>query len=169
MRSFVAISLRPNDILESAIHQVGQSGKSVEGRNLHITLKFLGEVKEIEEIRKNLGNIRFGKFTVTLKGMGAFPTVQNGRVLFVKAIPEDVLKSLAREVDSMTEDIPLDHPFTPHITLLRARYRRNFSDIVSRYENTKFLEQDVTSFALFESILKPTGPIYNVIEEYQLM
>jgi 2'-5' RNA ligase len=158
-----------NDLLARVIQENSVFGRSVEGRNLHLTLKFLGEIREVERIRKSLEEIRFERFTVTLRGMGAFPSLNNGRVLFVRAYPEDILKSLASEVDAKTREIPLDHPFTPHLTLLRVKDRRNFSDVVARYENTTFLEQEISSFSMFESILRPTGPIYKEIQPYQLM
>ncbi len=169
MRSFIAISLPANDQLVRLLAENGPTGRSVEGKNLHLTLKFLGEIREVDRVRRSLQEISFSKFSVTLKGLGAFPNPANGRVLFVRASPENLLKELAAEVDSKTRDIPLDHPFSPHITILRAKERRNFSDLISKYEGTVFLEQEVTSFSLFESTLKPTGPIYNEIQKYQLI
>ena len=157
MRCFVAISLPANEILVKAITENKPMGRSVEGKNLHLTLKFLGEIHSVEKIRKSL------------EGMGAFPNAQHGRVLFVKAYPESPLKELADEVNSRTREIPLDHPFSPHLTILRVKDKRDFSELISKNENTVFLEQEVTSFTLYESVLKPTGPIYNEIQTYQFM
>ncbi len=144
-------------------------GKVVKGSDLHLTLKFLGEVENIETIKRSLGEIRFNRFSVMVGGMGGFPSGHRGRVLFVRASPEDNLKNLAREVDSRTKEIPLDHPFAPHITILRTREPRNFSGLISKYEGKTFLEQEIDSFTLYESVLKPTGPIYSEIQKYQLM
>ena len=169
MRCFIAISLQTNDLLSRVIQESRPMGRSVEGKNLHLTLKFLGEISDVDMMRKSLEEIDFKRFTVTLKGMGAFPNIRNGRVLFVRAYPENTLKELAGEVDSKTSEIPLDHPFTPHITLLRVKDRRDFSDVVTRYENTTFLEQEVAHFSMIESVLKPTGPVYKEVQAYQLM
>lgn len=169
MRCFVAISLPANEILVKAITENKPMGRSVEGKNLHLTLKFLGEIHSVEKIRKSLEGIGSKRFSIILKGMGAFPNAQHGRVLFVKAYPESPLKELADEVDSRTREIPLDHPFNPHLTILRVKDKRDFSEVISKNENTVFLEQEVTSFTLYESVLKPTGPIYNEIQTYQLM
>lgn len=169
MRSFIAISLPTNDLLVRVLTENKLPGKSIEGKNLHLTLKFLGDIRDVEGIRTRLKGIDLRSFRVTLKGLGAFPNAQNGRVLFVKAFPEDVLKELAEMVNSRTREIPMDHPFTPHITLLRVRDRKDFSDVISRYRDTIFLEHEVTSFSFFESILRPTGSIYNEIQRYQLM
>jgi 2'-5' RNA ligase len=169
VRTFVAITLPISDLLDKVLLGVRPMGKVVEGKNLHLTLKFLGEVTNVEEIRKKLEEIVSSRFSITLKGMGAFPNAQNGRVLFVRAYPEDQLRKLAQAVNSKTGEIPLDHPFNPHITILRVKDRRNFSELISKYEDTVFLESKVTSFSLFESILRPDGPIYNEIQKYQLM
>ncbi|MEM0134955.1 MAG: RNA 2',3'-cyclic phosphodiesterase [Thermoplasmatales archaeon] len=169
MRSFIAISLPANDLLAKVIYENKPMSKAVEGKNLHLTLKFLGDVDNIDEVRINLEAIKFRKFVMTLKGLGAFPSQQSGRLLFVKAYPEDVLKDLAAEVNSKTKVIPLDHPFTPHITLFRVKDRRNFSEVITRYADTVFMEHEVASFSLFESILKPTGPVYREIQKYQLI
>lgn len=169
MRSFVAISLPQNDLLAGVISENKNMGKKVEGRNLHLTLKFLGEISDSDKIADSLDEIRFHKFTVTLKGLGAFPSQHNGRVLFVRAFPEDILSELAGEVDSRTRGIPLDHPFTPHITLLRTKERRDFSGVIEKYGQTVFMVQDVSSFCLYESKLTSNGPIYREIRRYQLM
>ncbi|MCL5929998.1 MAG: RNA 2',3'-cyclic phosphodiesterase [Candidatus Thermoplasmatota archaeon] len=169
MRSFVAISLPQNDLLTRVISENKNIGKTVEGRNMHLTLKFLGEISDADKIADTLDEIRFEKFTLTLKGLGAFPSQHNGRVLFVMAFPEDKLGELAARVDSRTRGIPLDHPFTPHITLLRAKERRDFSGVIEKYGQTIFMVQDVSSFCLYESKLTPTGPIYREIRKYQLM
>ncbi len=169
MRSFVAISLQVNESLKELIRGCESMGKVVKGSDLHLTLKFLGEVEDIGAIRKSLEEVRFKKFPLMVEGLGAFPSGYRGRVLFVGASPEDILKELAGEVDSRTKEIPLDHPFTPHITILRTREPRNFSGLISNYEGKTFLEQNVDSFTLYESVLKPTGPIYSEIQKYQLM
>ena len=169
MRSFVAIILPQNDLLAGVISENKNMGKKVEGRNLHLTLKFLGEISGSDKIADSLDEIRFQKFTLTLKGLGAFPSQHNGRVLFVRAFPEDLLSELAGEVDSRTRGIPLDHPFTPHITLLRTKERRDFSGVIEKYGQTVFMVQDVSSFCLYESKLTSNGPIYREIRRYQLM
>ncbi|MGC8617681.1 MAG: RNA 2',3'-cyclic phosphodiesterase [Thermoplasmata archaeon] len=169
MRSFVAINLPPNEILTGIISENKHFGKVVEGKNLHLTLKFLGDIKDADQIGKRLEAIRYQKFVVTLKGLGAFPSQQSGRVLFVRAFPEAQLKELAAEVNSMTMEIPLDRPFTPHITLLRVKDRKNFTDLIEKYSETVFMVQEVSSFCLYESKLTPTGPIYREIRSYQLM
>jgi 2'-5' RNA ligase len=169
MRSFIAITLPTSDSLRNVLAECKQMGKAVDAKNLHLTLKFLGELSDAERIGKELEEIRFSKFSITLRGVGAFPSPQRGRVLFMKAYPEDVLGRLADEINRRTKEIPLDHPFTPHITLVRARDGRNFSDLTFKYENTVFIEQEINSFSLFESTLTPTGPIYKEIRKFQLI
>lgn len=169
MRCFIALTIAPNEVLNEALEDCRKMGRIAGGKNLHLTLKFLGEIENVEEIRRNLESIEFSKFSITLKGMGAFSSERRGRVLFVRAYPEDMLRELAEQVNSKTRSIPLDHPFNPHITILRAKDARDFSEAIEKYRDKEFLKQDISSFTLFQSTLRPSGPIYTEIENYQLM
>ncbi len=169
MRCFVAISLPSSPLLAKVKEECTGMGRQVESKNLHLTLKFLGELSGVDSLRRSLGEIRQSSFTVTLMGLGAFPNQRRARVLFARAGPEKNLNELAREVDEKTKEVPLDHPFTPHITILRSKGGRDFTEVIARYRDVIFLEHEVRYFSLYESILKPTGPIYNEIERYQLM
>ncbi len=169
MRCFVALTISPNSLLRDVIAGARPLGRVVGGENLHLTLKFLGEIEDVEGIREGLRTIRFHKFSISLRGLGAFPTEQRGRILFVKAEPVDTLMDLAREVHSKTMEIPLDHPFTPHITILRAKDRKDLSSQIGKYGDREFLRQEVDDFSLFQSTLYPAGPVYTEIERFQLM
>lgn len=169
MRSFVGIRLPSSYILESMTRECSEMGRAVNLKNLHITLKFLGEINNIEKIKSSLGGIRFDRFSISLRGVGAFPSERRGRILFVRAFPEDILEKLAKEVDLRTNEIKMDHPFSPHITILRTKQTKDFSNLAGKYENITFLEHPVEQFTLFQSTLKPEGPMYTDLRNYQLI
>ncbi|MEM4757742.1 MAG: RNA 2',3'-cyclic phosphodiesterase, partial [Nanopusillaceae archaeon] len=75
MRVFIAIDL-PEEIKNKIVSYYkeirGVYGKFVEKENLHITLKFLGELQPniVEKIKKELENIKFPKFNIEVGGFG---------------------------------------------------------------------------------------------------
>lgn len=169
MRSFVGINLPSNESIALMVKRIRGLGKVVNPQNLHLTLKFLGEISEVDEIIDALDRIQIERFSITISGMGAFPSEKRGRILFVKGHPEEPLKKLAEEVDSSTRGIRLDHPFTPHITVLRARKINDFSSLISTYRDFDFFTHSVEHFTLFQSTLTPNGPIYTELKKFQLM
>ncbi|MGC8645743.1 MAG: RNA 2',3'-cyclic phosphodiesterase [Thermoplasmata archaeon] len=169
MRCFVAVDVAVNEALASLLKEVRGMGKPVEGDNLHLTLKFLGEIEDSRVAEEKLSEIRFHRFHLTLKGLGAFPDPNKARVLFVNAVPIDDVSRLASQVDAGTKWIALDHPFHPHITILRMKNQRDLSSFISRYSSVVFGEEEITSFKLYRSTLTPSGPVYTVIKSFQLM
>jgi len=176
MRVFIAIDLLDSikDKIYSETKKIrGVSGKLVERENLHITLKFLGEVQPdmVEKIKKDLENIKFQKFEVEIYGIGEF----NNRVLWFGIKKGfDRIMELKKEIDNSLRkfNFPIDNDFHPHITILRIK------DIISKndYYNTleklknieigKFLVED---FSLKQSILRREGPLYLDIKRYPLI
>jgi len=169
MRCFVAIDVGINEAIAAMINDVRMMGKPVEGENIHLTLKFLGEVEDTKKIEEKLAEIRFGRFSLTLKGLGAFPDKKRARILFLNALPPERVSELASLVHEKTSWIPIDHPFTPHITILRIKGERDISSFISRYDTTVFGSIEVTSFHLYRSVLTHSGPVYTVIRSYQLI
>ncbi|MCS7184408.1 MAG: RNA 2',3'-cyclic phosphodiesterase [bacterium] len=158
MRCFFGIPLPQElkDIIYNQISKFKISGKKVEKENLHITIKFLGEISEedFEENKKFLDSVVIDKIDININGVGTFGNP--ARVLFLN-------------VDGDFEQIKgifgLDDSFHPHITI--ARYKSFNDKIKSEIMNIvgnlsidyKFTAQ---SIVLYESKLKETGPIYKV-------
>ena len=76
MRTFVAIEVNNNDVLDS-IQQIQSKlnikAKPVEPRNMHFTVQFLGEASEemVKKISDALNSIEFSTFSVTFASIGA--------------------------------------------------------------------------------------------------
>lgn len=81
IRSFVAVDIDNVEIVRKIEHiqrefqKLGLDAKVVEKENLHITLRFLGEVpiEKVEQIAKSLSTLRYNKFEIQLSGLGVFP------------------------------------------------------------------------------------------------
>jgi len=86
MRVFVAIEITNNDITKSIKkfqEDVNIDAKSVELKNLHFTLQFLGKISEkiAQKIIQSLKTIEFSSFDVNLKEIGAFSKPKFPRVV----------------------------------------------------------------------------------------
>jgi 2'-5' RNA ligase len=181
MRLFVAIDLDENVIGRlSSVQERLRSGdfdlKLVEAENLHLTLKFLGDVQESQ-----LGNVEklvseavngFHQFTLSFHGIGYFGRGDRMSVIWagVKEVKEFV--SLAKEIDRKLSFIRKDeHEPSPHLTIARVRSGRNtdrLSHEVDSLRDVKVGEVRVKEIKLKKSVLTPQGPIYSDVKVFQL-
>ena len=88
MRVFIAIEISNKDVINSIKKiqdRINIDAKPVESRNFHFTLQFLGEISEdiMHKIIQALHTIEFSSFSITLKGVGAFPKSKFPRVVWV--------------------------------------------------------------------------------------
>ncbi len=169
VRLFIGIEIEPNKEIKGILNEIQLKGKKVKEENLHITLKFLGELNGYDSIVNSLETIKFEKFSLELKGLGAFPNERRARVLFIIADSNGKLESLAKLVDKATHEIKMDHPFTPHLTLMRFKFPADLGQLISKYRSQYFGKYDVNDFNLYSSELTPTGPIYKIIKKFQLI
>jgi len=151
----------------------------VNPEKIHLTLKFFGNIDEsrIDPIVKSIeGPVQnISPFTVSVRGMGAFPHFKNPRVIWVGLVDgKGVLVSFQKEVEKELGKIgfePEDRGFHPHLTLGRVKSNRGRDELVGRME--KFREGEFGDFhvervILFKSDLKPSGPIYTALREVRL-
>lgn len=176
IRLFVALPI-PEEITDAlGALEAGIPGANwVEMDNMHLTLRFIGEVPrpDAEEIAEALAEVNGAPFELTLSGIGTFETARHTRAIWVGTEPAPDLHRLRASVESAvvrTGQPPEGRRFTPHVTL--ARCRNPAEDRVGRFvqENNRlklgpFL---VESFALFSSQLGRSGPTYTIEAEYPL-
>ncbi len=174
MRLFVAIYLP--DELQRKVWKVGDlvegPWKRDPAEKLHITLKFIGEVdeKRFREIDRALSTIKHPPFGVEVAGIGAFPSLQRPRVIWVGAKGEG-LYSLQKEVEEalFSLGIPREvREFVPHVTLGRAKGKVDISSLVERFSEVSFGTFTARELALVRSYLKPGGSEYEIIRRYPL-
>ncbi|MCM8781418.1 MAG: RNA 2',3'-cyclic phosphodiesterase [Candidatus Omnitrophica bacterium] len=187
MRLFIAVEL-PEEIkdflanLQMILKKTGADVKWVEAKNIHLTLKFLGEVDEekIDKVIRILEETARDKdrFYIHLNSCGAFPNLKFPRVIWVgidKGNVETTQIAISLEEKLAKLGIPKEkRPFSSHITLGRVKSglnRQRLNEELTRIEkNLSFPTQEyqIKKIALFKSTLTPNGPIYEVIKEANL-
>jgi 2'-5' RNA ligase len=172
MRTFISIKL-PLKIL-ILIKEIQDSlpefyGKKTEIKNLHLTLKFLGEIssENLEKVKNKLREIDFFKFEVELNELGFFDNSNTGIVW----ISISNCENLQRVIDRALENLFVkERRFMGHITLARVKEvknKKNFLESIKRI-NVPKLFFTVDKFYLVESKLNKEGPEYTTLEDYNL-
>ncbi|OYT26629.1 MAG: RNA 2',3'-cyclic phosphodiesterase [Candidatus Altiarchaeales archaeon ex4484_96] len=162
--------------LQDKIRHLGKM-KLVEPDNVHLTLKFLGnvEVDKIPDIEKALAPIReYKKFELRVYGLGAFPNNKRPRVIWLgveKGVDE--IASIHEKISSemIKVGFTADKRFHPHYTLARVKYLNNklgLREILVKNREQVFGEYTVERITLMESHLSPKGPAYTVLGDFRL-
>ncbi len=147
-------------------------GKMTELENLHLTLKFLGEIDEekIGRVKEILSKVDFSEFESKLGEIGIFSYNRNPKIVWVK-INGKVIWEIQKKIDEYLSDLfDKEERFMNHMTIARVKYvndKDNFSSYVKNI-NVKSLSWNVTNFKLKKSILSERGPIYEDIESFNL-
>ncbi len=182
IRAFIAVDIDNPDVIEKTriiknkLIDDNAKIKFVEDENLHLTLKFLGEVNEqlIPRIEEEMLNVKISSFTITLKNIGVF-TPSYPRVLWIgveKGVPE--LVKLASNINVNLSSLGFRDEkkgFTPHLTIGRIKFVKNKHLLIEKIQSLKDLDfgsMNVYSFKLKKSTLTSTGPIYQTIKEFRL-
>lgn len=178
-RVFIAIKI-PEDISEKINEFVkqnfsGLSGiKLVEKENLHITVKFLGEINEemilkVSDKMEKLSRL-IEPFEIFVEQIGAFPSFGTPRVIWIGA-PSQKIYDVKKLVDDTLWELGFEkeNKFVSHITIGRVK-SGNPSERINRLSKTKteFGRFIANSITIFESTLTPQGPIYKVIKNFEL-
>ena len=175
MRTFIAINLpkEVKDYLFSLEKEFRDSGKInfVYKSNLHLTIKFLGQVGEnkLKEIKEKLSNIKFKPFEVYLNNTGIFPNKDFIRILWVDLIPKDKVIELAKRIDEQLMEFSEKQEFSAHITLGRVKYALGKEQVLSKLRSINVEKKNfiVDKFKLMKSTLTMDGPVYEVVEEFK--
>ncbi|MEI8349211.1 MAG: RNA 2',3'-cyclic phosphodiesterase [Candidatus Omnitrophota bacterium] len=175
MRLFIAIDL-PDEIkqklalLIKGFTKYDLDAKWVQDKNLHLSLKFLGEVTEekIAEIQKVIKEAADWSscLEATLNNFGFFPNEKHPRVFFVATNREEELKHIAMKLEDALEKLGFakENRFTSHITLARLKSTKNIEALKNELKKVSVQEKmPVKEIVLFKSTLKPTGPVYERI------
>ena len=185
IRVFIAVPI-PDEVkkvvgeVEDELSQAGADVKWVVPGNVHITLKFLGNilVDSVDVLVRPLADGLRGErsFEVTLAGTGTFPHGRRApRVVWIGM--EDGKERLAEIAGSVEETCfrlgyeKEDRPFRPHLTIGRVRRGScNLARLSEHVEKVEFkpLKMKVNRVNLVRSKLSPRGPAYTVLESFTL-
>ncbi len=187
MRAFIAIDLPQEikDYLAKAQAKLKSSNadvKWVNPQNIHLTLKFLGEIdeKQLNQITQILEDIAGNKtqFYIHLTSFGAFPNIKSARVIWAGIDKGDSeVKQIAEDLEKESEKIGIpkeERPFSSHITIGRTRSSKNRNKLSQALENLTSesggfsAEFTAVKITLFQSTLTPKGPIYETLKEAHL-
>ncbi len=165
-RLFVAVDL-PEELKKDIYgfaRQLEQDGiKLVEEKNLHITIRFIGEVPDetVPEIVSRLEKIKFQEFECKIKGVGVFPNPSYIRVVWV-GLESGQLAQLANSVLAALKGIGKEEErgFSAHLTIARVKKKADLQKFLEKNREREFGKFKVGSFVLFESRLTPNGPAY---------
>ncbi|HSC20008.1 MAG TPA: RNA 2',3'-cyclic phosphodiesterase [Rhizomicrobium sp.] len=175
IRLFVALALPENVAQGLLALQSGVPGARWSTREqLHLTLRFIGEVdgRDANAIDETLTAISVSRFTVELKGVGAFGG-KNPRALWAGVAPNEALIHLQRKIERAIQRLGFpaeERKYTPHVTLarLRATPAGRVMDYLSDHALYASPAFEANEFVLFSSRLTPNGSIYVAEREYAL-
>jgi len=180
MRTFIAIEIpakirREIDKLIKEETRKNLPIKWVSFENLHITLKFLGEIdnKKKYDVTAVMNDVvkKIKQFIVTLEGLGCFPSLKNPRVLWVGVTQGDKeMIEVANELENSLAHIGFkkeDKKFHPHLTIGRIKTFCKVDEILQKTIKTEPFSVDAV--VLFKSTLKPEGPIYEELQKFPLI
>jgi 2'-5' RNA ligase len=180
IRTFIAVAVsaevreRASDLVER-LRASGADVNWVRPENMHLTLKFLGDV-----VDSQLGDVcsavaraaaRVAPFEATCRGAGAFPDVRRPRTIWIgveRGAQEMVALHAAIEAALAPAGFPNDHrPYHPHLTIGRLRRsgrgQHRLSELIERNSEFQAAAARVAEAVVFSSVLQKAGPTYDVL------
>src|SRR6266705_574646 len=180
IRSFVSIDLDDEQILSkvesimSSLSALGGDLKPVERENIHLTLKFLGNVSpaKLAEVKSALAEVKFQPFALEIKGAGAFPSLKRMNVIWV-GVGEgwSQVELIYEQTEKLLHQLGFSREtrdFSPHITVARVKSGRKRDEIAAflgHLTDESFGTFNVQSVRLKQSVLSPSGPKYSTLFE----
>jgi len=180
IRSFIAFDLNNESVLQrlreiqDKLAKTGTDLKVVEPQNIHITMRFLGDIKPtmVDSVHEAMNKVSFSAFNCKIHGLGAFPDMRYARVIWA-GIREgaDELKSVFNQLEPNLRQLgfrPDPKGFSPHLTLARVKTGRNKAELANCVQELADYDFGVVRadcLRLKKSVLTPKGPVYSTLRE----
>ena len=179
LRAFIAVEI-PRDIREAVCNAtiplqkgIGSAIRWVPMENMHLTLKFLGDVSPtniemVSEMLRAEASL-FNCFDLRFSGLGSFPNSKRPRVLYIGIQAPASLDALQRGIEAASRKLGYEseeRAYSPHLTIGRARQHVTTNEQQSIRRTLEETRIDllgtarVDSVHLYKSDLKPTGSVY---------
>jgi 2'-5' RNA ligase len=185
MRLFIAIEL-PDAVhsaleaLQSRLRAAGVRASWVKGGNIHLTLRFLGDVDEdraariVDMLETEYASV--GPFALQVRGVGAFPNARRPSVLWAGCEPaEGPLACVQQAAETAARAVglaPEAKAFRPHLTIARVKDWRAAGPVGEALDCERDFdagEFDAAGVALFSSRLMPSGAVYERLKEFRFL
>ena len=183
MRTFIAIEL-PSEIkaalasLQTELRRAGADVSWTRPENIHLTLKFLGEVDErrIGEVEKVCvaSAEEFQSFTLRLNETGVFPNARQPRILWAGLAGEiEKTVEMRKRLDDGLSLIGFEREekdFRPHLTIGRVKSNSKIRELLALAGASQVpaLSFVVTEIVLMKSELHPAGARYTPVARVSL-
>jgi 2'-5' RNA ligase len=179
-RCFIAIECSNDEVIQglrdvqSGLTATGGHLKHVEPDNLHLTLKFLGDVEKqiVDKVSEIISEISFNSFNMFVENVGVFPNLRRPSVIWAGVTEGAVeITRIFKEMDNKLGKLGLKRErrrFHPHITISRVRSGKNREKLLEelmRISDYRFGENKVEKIVLKKSVLTPRGPVYTTLAE----
>ena len=184
MRLFIALPLSTEveNFLGNIINDLKQKRgnvKWVDSKNIHLTMKFLGETDEnkVEAIIESIKSVAAKHKSVdcTINKVNAFPNIKRPKVVWagLEDINLDKLEKIASDIDNEMSRLDFEKEnkkFKSHLTLGRVKDNKDMDELTKYLESYKIQPYDILfdKIVLFKSTLTPQGAIYERLYEANL-
>ena len=181
IRTFIALELPPSLIslfakVQENLQSMGLRAKWVRPENIHLTLKFLGNINpaDIDNIGGAMVDAvgEFGTFKLVAGGVGVFPGIKRPRVIWVGLGGQiQLLFAVQRVLEENLAALGFKkekRPFKGHLTLGRFKQTvdpNTIRQIIREYANLYSEEFTARRIILYKSDLKPTGAVYSQLQQ----
>lgn len=182
IRAFLAVDL--DDDLKPKINKLIREFKKTDARikyvelaNLHLTLKFFGDIDTdgLDLLEDAIADVisNYDSFKVKIRGCGAFPNTSRIKVIWVGIDDDALIRDLHDELDKQFQRLGFDRDrkFSTHLTIGRMKSAKNKNKVKSTIEefgDVEIGEMEVTHISLKKSTLTPAGPIYEDLKIFEL-
>ncbi len=185
LRTFIAVDL-PGDVVKKTqqlireLDAISEGIKWVEPENMHLTLKFLGEVRQNEtwKVCQAMTDsvAAIGSFDIQCHGAGAFPKIERPRSIWIGVTQgSEELTRLQTAVDDALADLSFAREpkrFLPHLTIGRVKkpgpWLADVSEMIAAHADFDAGLATINEVVLYCSELTSDGPVYSPIGRSRL-